>query len=552
MFSIKFGSAGIAACVLGSLFASICRADYTEEQGVSLEWMTDSSKAIAVVEPVKDGEYNWGWPMRIVRILKADPRVKIGQVHRVDDNRYRSKPLDRGIIFLHENEKKELVVHQACGRDMHEGHRHSPVIKLYGFDCEGRFVQSLDQAIDIVTRRVKRGPNLPEPDYSKAKRWAEPFEGGFYRLAEHDFDSFFYMVLVPADPDFKPMLELQSGLPIGYINPGTLDKNYPGDRGPTSDHPLAGKEATATLAEVLREMAPEMSRQGVVIHSRRAIGDILSHEERTDRRAFVASPNGKLMLVGVPGKEIYTGLLNSETGETLFSGEIYQFSPYGKFFVTRHSNSAYGIRRCDDRELVCELESNGTGLHIDSTTLRFTSDERTVFFSRFGKESSSLSVFDLESSERISKKTVRAPFFRIRDVYAGSTFLLTHHSNGRDYHLFNWRTGRFEYRLEPGSRLPEVSPNDKTVAYVRSEPSEDEISPDAFSLVIEELASRQVLRTIGLPCEPKELRFIAGGQTVMTILELTAWQHRRNVALLYGVQPNEMDGETISWTPCPD
>ena len=78
MSSIKFGSAGIAACVLGNLFASICWADYTEEQGVSLEWMTDSSKAIAVVEPVKDGEYNWGWPMRIVRILKADPRVKIG------------------------------------------------------------------------------------------------------------------------------------------------------------------------------------------------------------------------------------------------------------------------------------------------------------------------------------------------------------------------------------------------------------------------------------------------------------------------------------------
>lgn len=48
------------------------------------------------------------------------------------------------------------------------------------------------------------------------------------------------------------------------------------------------------------------------------------------------------------------------------------------------------------------------------------------------------------------------------------------------------------------------------------------------------------------------LRFIAGGQTGMTILELTAWQHRGNVALLYGVQPNDMDGETISWTPCPD
>jgi len=111
---------------------------------------------------------------------------------------------------------------------------------------------------------------------------------------------------------------------------------------------------------------------------------------------------------------------------------------------------------------------------------------------------------------------------------------------------------RLGHRLEPGSRLPEVSPNDKTVAYVRAETSNDEITPDTVTLIIEELASRQVLRTIELPCKPKELRFIAGGQTVMTIFELTARQHRRNVALLYGVQPNDMDGETISWTPCPD
>ncbi len=550
MSSMKFGSVGIATCVLGSLFASICPADYTEEQGVSLEWLTDSSKAIAVVEPVKDGEYNWGWPMRIVRILKADPRVKIGQVHRVKDNRYRSKPLDRGMIFLHENEKKELVVHQACGREMYKGHPSSRGLKLYGFDREGRFVQSLDQAIDIVTQRVKRGPNLPEPDYSKARRYAEPFEGGFYRMAEDDFDSFYYMVLVPADLDFKPMLELQSGLPIGYINPGTLDKIYPGDRGPVSERPLASKEATATLAEVLREIAPQMSSRGTVIHSRRGVGDALSHEEPSDRRAFLTSPNGRLMLAGVPGKEIYTGMLDAETGETLFSGEIYQFSPHGKFFVTRHSGSAYGIRRSDDRKLVCKVDVDGTSARINPTALRFTADERTVFFSRDKKESSSLSVFDLESGERIAKSVVGNPFFHIRDVYPGSTFLLTNRAN--DHYLFNWRTAKYERRLDPSCPLLEVSPNDKTVAYVRSEPSNDETTPGTVTLVIEELASRQVLRTIGLPCKPKELRFIAGGQTVMTILELTAWQHGRNVALLYGVQPNDMDGETISWTPCPD
>jgi hypothetical protein len=39
-------------------------------------------------------------------------------------------------------------------------------------------------------------------------------------------------VLVPTDPDFKPMLELQPGLPVGCIHPGTLGKNCPGGCGP--------------------------------------------------------------------------------------------------------------------------------------------------------------------------------------------------------------------------------------------------------------------------------------------------------------------------------
>jgi hypothetical protein len=554
MFSIKFGSACIAACVLGGLFASICRADYTEEQGVSLEWLTDSSKAIAVAEPVKDGTYNWGWPMRVVRILKADPRVEIGQVYRVEDKYNRPKPLDRCMIFLREDEEAELVVHETCGRDMHEGYHVSPVIKLYGFDREGRFVRSLDQAIDIVTRRVKRGPNLPEPDYSKAKRFAEPFEGGFYRLAEDDFDSFYYMVLVPADPDFKPIIELQSGLPIGYIDPGTLDKHYPGDRGPISDRPLASTEATATLAEVLRDMAPEMSRRSVVIQSRRAVGDSLSYKEPTERRAFIRSPDGRFMLADVPGKDIYTGLLDSETGETLFSGDIYQFSPHGKYILTRHSASAYGVRRTDDQSLVVKLEPSAPASYLDSSRVQFTVDEQTVFCSSFhsGEESSTLSVYDLDSGKQLSKVVMDRPYFRIRDVYSGSTFLLTYRSDTSGYWLFNWRTGEYVHKIAKEHRLPEVDPHDKVIAYVRSRPSDNALAPDVFTLVVEDLASGEELRTIELPSEPMELRFLSGGQTVMAILELTARQHRRNVALLYGVQPNDMDGETISWTPCPD
>lgn len=53
-----FGSVGVATFVLSSLLTSVSRADWTEEQGVSLEWMTDSSKAIAIVEPVKDADSN--------------------------------------------------------------------------------------------------------------------------------------------------------------------------------------------------------------------------------------------------------------------------------------------------------------------------------------------------------------------------------------------------------------------------------------------------------------------------------------------------------------
>jgi hypothetical protein len=157
-------------------------------------------------------------------------------------------------------------------------------------------------------------------------------------------------------------------------------------------------------------------------------------------------------------------------------------------------------------------------------------------------------VFDLESGDRVSKRMVKTPYFHINDVYSGSTFLLTNRVN--DYYLFNWRTGQFEHRLDPSCQLPEISPNDEMIAYVRSEPSDDEITPDAITLVIEELASHRALRAIELPCMPKELLFIADGQTVMTILEVTARQLRRNVALLYGIQPSDMDGETISWTPC--
>jgi len=302
----------------------------------------------------------------------------------------------------------------------------------------------------------------------------------------------------------------------------------------------------AALAEVLREIAPRMSRGGMVVHSRRGVADALSHEEQTDRRALVVSPNGKRLLAGVTRRGRYTSLLDAETGETLFSGDIYQFSPRGTFFVAGNPDAGYGIWRSDNRKLVCELAPKE--VYVDSSTLRFTADERTVFFSRFGEESSSLAVFDLETGEQISKRIVRNPFFRIDDVYPGSTFLLTHRAN--DHYLFNWRTGQFEHRLDPSCQLPEISPNDETVAYVRSEPSNDEITPDTVTLVIEELASHQALRAIELPCMPKELRFIADGQTVMTILELTARQHRRSVALLYGIQPNDMDGETISWTPC--
>jgi hypothetical protein len=288
----------------------------------------------------------------------------------------------------------------------------------------------------------------------------------------------------------------------------------------------------------------------MVVHSRRGVGDVLSQEEATDRRAFVASPDGKLLLAGVTRRGRYTSLLDAETGETLFSGEIYQFSPQGTFFIAGNPDAAYGIWRSDNRKLVCELAPKGIGLYIDSSTLRLTRDERTAFCSRMGEESSNLTVFDLETGEQISERVVRNPFLRIRDVYPGSTFLLTNRANGPGHHFFNWRTGQFEHHLDPGCQLPEISPNDETVAYVRSDPSDDGITPDAITLVIEELPSHRALRAIELPCMPRELRFVADGQTVMAILELTARQHHRTVALLYGIQPSDMDGETISWTPC--
>ena len=115
------GSTSVATCVLGSLFASLCWADYTEELGVSLEWLTDSSQAIAVVELVEDGAYNSGWPMRIVRILKADPRIEIGQIHRVEDKYYRPKTLDRCMVFFRADEEGELFIHDESGRDYRWG-----------------------------------------------------------------------------------------------------------------------------------------------------------------------------------------------------------------------------------------------------------------------------------------------------------------------------------------------------------------------------------------------------------------------------------------------
>ena len=99
--------------------------------------------------------------------------------------------------------------------------------------------------------------------------------------------------------------------------------------------------------------------------------------------------------------------------------------------------------------------------------------------------------------------------------------------------------------------LVPADPDFKPMLELQSGLPIDAITPDGIKLVIEELASHRELRSIELPCKPKELRFIAGGQTIMAILELTAREHRRHVALLYGVQPNEMDGETISWTPYP-
>jgi hypothetical protein len=531
------------------LSGEISFADYTEEQGTSLEWMTDSSQAIAIVEQVENGEYVHGWPMRIVRILKSDPRIEIEQVLRVPDRYDQYNPLMRRITFLHENEDGELEIRRNVGRDMHENYPGSDGIPLIGFDRDGRIIPSLDEAIAIVERRVARGPNIPEPDYSLAKRYGDPFPGGFYRVAERDFSDYYYMVLVPADPDFRPFVELESGLPVGYIRTGTLEENYPAERGPLSERLLDSPEATETMVAVLREIAPQLGPYDTLVHSRRASLKTYPSEGPTKRRSFMLSPDGSLLLALLPHGYSSAALLDASTGESLFTGEIFRFSPSGRYFITKHSDSAVGVRRSNDRSLVCELESMHPPLmpHI-----YFSPDERRVFFTDFQEDHTILIVYDLESGRRLIKGRVETPFFRIQGVYSESSYFLIHHFRPPGPYLFNWETGEYAHHFDDEMQLIEVSPDDETIAYIRMESlDEDERTPDVFTLFIAELSSRRMLREIELPCEPKELRFIADGEVMMVVSELSTREHRRNVALLYGVNGTEMDGETLSWTPSP-
>ena len=502
----------------------------------SLEWLTDNCDAIVVVEPIAAEDIvPTARLVNITQVLKIDPRFQKGRILRIEDSRawqyIQSSVASRSILFYTKSKDEGFAIHQVVGWNR-LGPQPAGSISLIAFDRWGCLVTSIEQATGIVASRAGRRTK-PTVDWNPAVPLSHrPPNGAFHRTAERSFGDIIYDVVVPADPDFAPFLQFQWDSSL--FNPGERElvrkKYYSGNFGPSSKRSLHGEEATATLIDVLGEISPRPGRDHCLIHARR------TSEAYNDGRLIELSPDGKTLILRLKSWETSGHLVDAQTGEILFPESAFRFSPTGRHFVC-YGEHGRAVRRTADCQTVVDGIKAGTNM-------TFSPDGRRLFLYTYTKAGiCEIEVYDLATGQQIASSQAELRNVSRFETFAGASYILIRFNRAPELHLLNWRTGEIACQLAADMQWITVAPNDRSLAYVRQGNSGD------YTLFLESFPERHVLKQIPIPTKPANLQFIAGGKVAMTTFALNVADRRRDVALLYGVETDELDGETVSWTP---
>jgi hypothetical protein len=212
--------ASLATCQTG-------RADLQGMEVASLEWLIDSSDAIAVGEVGS----TYADAYRITQAIKDHKELRVGQTVK-GRSEYGAKG-DPVMLFLREK-RGGLIVFEAVNFattfqlrvDDGNVEEDSPKKwqKYLAVDKKGNIISNRDELIRRVKNRLRSGSSLPADCNREAVENGKSVRGGFriasdgfYQLGEKDENvaDVYLLLLVPADPEFQEDLKKTLALPKG-------------------------------------------------------------------------------------------------------------------------------------------------------------------------------------------------------------------------------------------------------------------------------------------------------------------------------------------------
>jgi hypothetical protein len=210
-----------AAIAVSLACCRTCPADLQGYDDLSLEWLVDSSDAIAIAEiAIATRETDWGDTFRVTRAIKDHKQLRVGQT--VKGSSSDGNKGDRVMLFLREKAGGLSLFRVVSFTLAHEirvddgqpeedsPHKFQTFLAI---DKKGNIISSEAELIRRVQERIRAGSLVPADCDREAVETEKSVKGGFkielgcYQLPSADIC---VSVIVPPDPEFRAQLEKEA------------------------------------------------------------------------------------------------------------------------------------------------------------------------------------------------------------------------------------------------------------------------------------------------------------------------------------------------------
>ena len=482
--------------------SDLCLADLEEWSEPSVEWLADSSDAIAVCEIMSDRDSEPGRKYRVVEIVKPHTLLRKEQVLRA--GWASGKIGDRAMIYFREKDSALVDYRRTSFAEPVElaysifywGGMNSEFRNYLGIDARGMLIETPEDLIRKIKERMAISPGLPEgldiEAVENGKRGCTVSPPWEYNSRSHDV---FISIIVP--PDVKKRIETERA-------ERAMAGKFP--------RPATSKELAAIrLAKVLRDRNVSSFSRG-------------AEKEMPFIEVYMVSPTGRY-LCNVADEKIVVIDTTSQT--VVWEGALLSYDVRPRFAMN-DTLLVYSARTKGRQVVIVDLKKRTAFPLIagrvpagGDNLWRYEIDPSGTFISLHYTNQTpppdrlATEVWEIESGKLLadlSDITSGLPWGMDRGIFSPqSTFLITVIEDS--YVLWNWRTGEQTLRIPVAKDLyvavPVVSPDERTVAvaHKRYRGSEPLVYIEYTHATIWDVATGKTVCTIALPAGVHTIEF---------------------------------------------